>query len=311
VTKAAEPRKRKGLTLKGRATLAGFLFISPWLIGITVFFLANIGQALWFSFNYVEIDREAGGLVYTWSGIENFHEIFRVHGYFMQQMFESVFILIINVPLVIFFSLFMAIILNRKFFGRGLVRAIFFLPVILASAAIADTIEISAGLIQGGGTAGLPPDVERELTGFNAAAIIALLSTFQIPTPVVEFITDTIANLHEVIRSAGVQILIFLAALQSIPPSMYEVAEIEGATGYETFWKVTIPMVSPLILTNIVYTVVDTYANSEVVETAHDVFFMQSRFGVSAAMSLSSALLVCLVLFSICYVISKRVFYYD
>ena len=131
------------------------------------------------------------------------------------------------------------------------------------------------------------------------------------PPQIVEFLVEAIANLHAVIRSAGVQILIFLAALQAIPPSMYEVAQIEGATGYEIFWKITIPMVSPLILTNIVYTVVDTYANAEVLETARSTFIHEFNTGASAAMSLSSAALVCLVLFSVCWVISRRVFYYD
>lgn len=310
MAKVEPVRKRKGMTLRMRATLAGLLFTAPWLVGITVFFLANIGQALWYSLNLVEIDRDAGGLMYTWVGMDNFHHVFREHGSFFREMFESVLQLIINVPLIIFFSLFMAIILNRKFVGRGMVRAIFFLPVILGSAAIANTIETSVALLHGG-VSGLPPDVLREAQGFNAGAIIALLNTFQMPQQVVELVTDTIANLHGVIRSAGVQILIFLAALQSIPPSMYEVAQIEGATGYEIFWKITIPMVSPLILTNIVYTVVDTYANSDVVSTANDVFFYEQRFGVSAAMSVSSAALVCLTLFAICWVISRYVFYYD
>jgi len=300
---------RKGLTLRKREILSGYMFILPWLIGITIFFLFNIIRAARYSISRVDIVT-GQGLVFTNVGLDNFYFIFREHGTFVREMFESVFIMIINVPLIIFFSLFMAIILNRQFMGRGIVRAIFFLPVIMGSAAIVSTIEVSVGMMMGGASS-VPPDVMREQTGFNAAIIIGMLHSFGIPPQMVGFITDAIANLHDVIRASGVQILIFLAALQAIPSSMYEVAQIEGATSYETFWKITIPMVSPLIITNVVYTVVDTYANAQVVETAHNTYLRDGNLGASAAMSLSSALLVCLVLFAICWFISRFIFYRD
>jgi len=301
--------KSKRLTLRGREVLSGYMFILPWLIGITLFFLFNILRAMQFSFSRVE--SVAGeGLQLTWVGFDNFYHIFRVHGTFGREMFESVLVMLVNVPLIIFFSLFMAIILNREFMARGLVRAIFFLPVIMGSAAIAVTIATSMNMMVGGASA-IPADVMRDQGGFNAAVIIMMLSTFQIPPPVVAFLIETIANLHEVIRSAGVQILIFLAALQSIPKSMYEVAEIEGATGYETFWKITIPMVSPLIITNVVYTVVDTFTYAEVLETAQTAFTREGNLGISTAMNLSSGLLVCIVLFGICWFISRFIFYRD
>jgi len=301
--------KRKGLSLRGREMLSGYMFILPWLIGITVFFLFNFLQAARFSFNQIDVVT-GEGLVYTFVGLDNFHHIFREHGFFTRELFESVFNMVINVPLIIFFSLFMAILLNRQFMGRGLVRAIFFLPVIMGAGAIASTIELSIAMMMGG-VSSVPPDVMRDQQGFNAAAIIGLLSTLGLPSQVVGFITEAIANLHNVIRASGVQILIFLAALQSIPPSMYEVAQIEGATGYETFWKITIPMVSPLIITNVVYTVIDTYANAPVVETAHNAYIVDFNIGVSAAMSMSSAILVSLVLLMVCLVISKFIFYRD
>jgi ABC-type sugar transport system permease subunit len=306
---ANKKRTRKGLTLRGREIVSGYLFVFPWLIGISVFFLYNIVQAARYSLNQVTLI-SGEGIIFTFIGLDNFYHIFREHPTFMEEMFTSVLQMIISVPLVIFFALFMAIILNRKFMGRGFVRAVFFLPVIMGSAAIANTIEMTMGMMMGG-ISSISPEAMREATGFNAGMIIMLLDSFRVPPQVTDFLVETIANLHEVIRASGVQILIFLAALQSIPPSMYEVAQIEGATSYETFWKITMPMVSPLIITNVVYTVVDTYANSEVVDTAHETFFRLQNFGASAAMSLSTAILVCLVLFSVCYIISKRVFYYD
>ena len=106
------------------------------------------------------------------------------------------------------------------------------------------------------------------------------------------------------------QIIIFIAALQSVPGALYEVAKIEGATGYETFWKVTFPMVSPLIITNVVYTIVDSFVDSDVVEKAYDMAFVNFDWGVSA-MSLLSSVIVIALLVIVCKLISKKVFYYN
>jgi len=162
-----------------------------------------------------------------------------------------------------------------------------------------------------GGVSSIPPDVMRTQTGFNAHAIAIMLVQFGMPSQIIGYIIEAIAMLHDIIRASGVQILIFLAALQAIPPSMYEVAQIEGATGYETFWKVTIPMVSPLILTNVVYTIVDGFAHSPVAVLAHSTAFSLQNKGAASAMSMSSSILMCLVLFAVGWIISKRVFYYN
>ncbi|MCL1788657.1 MAG: sugar ABC transporter permease [Defluviitaleaceae bacterium] len=305
-------KKRRGLSLRRREMVSGLLFISPWLVGVTFFFLLNLFQAGRYSFNEIAIEHtlEGGGFTLTGVGLANYRHIFLEHGSFFPTMWGSIGTMLINVPLIIFFSLMMAIILNRKFGGRGAVRAIFFLPVVMASPAIIGAMEQVLAMMLGGG-GGVPPDMMMEQQGFSATALAMMLVQFGMPMQVVNYIIEAIAMLHNTIRASGVQILIFLAALQAIPPSMYEVAQIEGATGYETFWKVTIPMVSPLILTNVVYTIVDTYAQSPVVEMAHHAAFTQQNFGVSAAMSMSSSLLACVVLLIIGWGISKYVFYYN
>ena len=308
-SKAGKP-KRRGLSLRGREIMLGFLFISPWLVGITFFFLLNVIQAGWFSFNTLHVTPGEGGFTLEFVGLQNYRFIFFEHGFFLREMVSSVGMMMLNVPLIIFFSLFMAIILNRAFMGRSLVRAIFFLPVIMATPAIAGTMELIVGMMMGG-VSSVPPDVMRAQQGFDATSVAIMLSQFGIPVQISNYIIEAIAMLHDVIRASGVQILIFLAALQAIPPSLYEVAQIEGATGYEAFWKITIPMVSPLILTNVVYTIVDAFVQSDVVQTAHQTAFMHQNFGVGAAMSLSSSVLACLVLLFVGWVISKRVFYYN
>jgi len=304
-------KRKSWMTLRKREMVSGLLFISPWLIGVIFFFLFNLFQAGRYSFNVIEIDRVYGGFTMENVGLEHFRFIFLYHGTFLRQMMTSVGMMLVNVPLIIFFSLLMAIILNREFLARGFVRAVFFLPVILATPAITGTMELVMAMMLGGVSA-VPPEMMQEQTGFNAMAIVALLLEFEvIPMQVIGYIIEAIMMLHNTIRASGVQILIFLAALQAIPPSMYEVAQIEGATGYETFWKVTIPMVSPLILTNVVYTMVDAYASSPIVTMAHEMAFTNQNFGVASAMSITSALLACLALLLVGWLISKRVFYYN
>ena len=298
------------MTLRRREVVSGLLFISPWLVGVVFFFLLNLFQAARYSFNDIEIDRIYGGFTMHNVGLDHFRHILFVHGSFFRELMTSIGMMLLNVPLIIFFSLMMAIILNRQFMGRGMVRAIFFLPVVMATPAIVGTMELIMGMMLGG-VSNVPPEMMAEQSGFNATAIVMMLVEFGMPMQIVTYIVDAIAMLHEIIRASGVQILIFLAALQAIPPSMYEVAQIEGATGYETFWKVTIPMVSPLILTNVVYTIVDTYAQSSIVTMAHEMAFQNQNFGVASAMSITSSLLACLVLLIIGWVISKRVFYYN
>lgn len=312
-------QKRKGLTLRRREVIWGLLFISPWLVGIVFFFFLSLVQSAVFSFNNLHIDQTYGGFFLEWVGLEHYRHIFLEHGTFIRELGESIFSMVINLPLIIFFSLFMAILLNRAFLGRSLVRAIFFLPVVMATSAIEGSMELILGMMLGGVTS-VPPDVMRVQEGFSAASIAMMLSQFRMPIMIVDYIIEIIAMLHNVIRASGVQILIFLAALQAIPPSMYEVAQIEGATGYEAFWKITIPMISPLILTNVVYTIVDTFVQSEVVETSRTMAFTNIylsdgvrgfAFGQGSAMALVSSLAAGLVLLLVGWIISKFVFYYN
>ncbi|MCL1845907.1 MAG: sugar ABC transporter permease [Defluviitaleaceae bacterium] len=312
-------QRRKGLSLRGREVFSGFLFISPWIIGILLFFFLNLGQSLIFSFNHIIIDPDVGGFSLRWAGLSHYQHILFVDGSFNRELAESIFDMVINVPLIIFFSLFMAILLNRAFLGRGLVRAIFFLPVIMATSAIEGSLELIMGMMMGGVTS-VPPEIMRAETGFDATSIAFMLSEFGMPSQVIDYIIEAIAMLHDVIRASGVQILIFLAALQAIPPSMYEVAQIEGATGYEAFWKITIPMVSPLILTNVIYTIVDTFVRSEVIESTRAMMFTTTTlydgtsvmaFGQSSAMALVSSIVACIVLLFVGWLISKYVFYYN
>jgi ABC-type sugar transport system permease subunit len=244
-----------------------------------------------------------GGYVLDFVGLKNFKDALLVDATFNRILIDSVGAMLLNVPMILFFSLFTATLLNQKFKGRTMARAIFFLPVILASSAVAAAE--SAGLINLMGDASAVESTADGGASFNVVSIVRMLADVGLPMAYVDYIVEAIMRIYEIISRSGVQILIFLAALQSVPGSMYEVAKIEGATAYESFWKITFPMVSPLILTNVIYTIIDSFAGSPVTQAIYQTAFKTQNFGLSSAMSW----LYTLVLLVVGWVLSRRVHY--
>lgn len=144
---------------------------------------------------------------------------------------------------------------------------------------------------------------------FNVLSMVRILSEAGFPITVTEYIIGAVMRIYDIISSSGVQILIFLAALQAVPGSMYEVAKIEGATAYESFWKITFPMVSPLILTNMIYTIIDSFADSTVTRTIYETAFKTQNFGLSAAMAWLYTIVISLLLIIMGIIVSRKTFY--
>lgn len=302
-------KKKKRMTLSQKRAIVGLLFISPWLIGFLLFYLRSLIMSLNFSLSVATI-LDTGGYETTYVGLKNFTYALSEHGMFSQILTTSIFDLI-DVPLIIFFSLFMAILLTKKFKGRTLVRAIFFLPVIMNSGAIQAALAMSAQMMSGGIASTTAELNAVGDTTVNVEYYIDMFRMLAMPDVILDFVIGAVGRINSIITASGVQIVIFIAALQAVPSSLYEVAKIEGATGYETFWKVTFPMVTPLIITNIVYTVVDTFVNSEVVELAYDTIFLKQDYGLGSAMSLLSTAIICGILVIVVGLISKKTFYYN
>ncbi len=299
----------KKMSLMKKRSITGFLFILPWLVGFIVFYLRSLIMTVNFSLSEISV-AVGGGYNTKFVGLQNYLYAFRAHGSFKQVLTTSVGNMLIDVPLITFFSLLMAMLLNKKFKGRTLVRAIFFLPVIMNSAAITAAIEMSRQMLAGGLSAS-SAEMAEAASGVNMMYYVEMFSSLGLPSAVLEYIVAAVERINDIISASGVQIIIFIAALQSIPGSMYEVAKIEGATAYETFWKVTFPMVMPHIITNVVYTVVDNFAESDIVEMAYDTAFSEINYGLSSVMSLVSTAVVCLILVVVCGFIQKRTFYYN
>lgn len=294
-------------TLKRRRALLGMFFISPWLIGFIFLFLFPLLQSIRFSFNKLIIVE--GGYELTSVGWGNFKNALLINPNFNRILTESIIDVIVTVPLILFFSLFVATLLNQKFRGRLAARAIFFLPVILASGAI--SAAEASGLINLIGDSNAINEMGSAASGISGDYIAMMLLDMGVPRGLVDYLMQAILRIYDIVSSSGVQIIIFLAALQGISSSMYEVAKIEGATAYETFWKITFPMVSPLILTNVIYTIIDSFTNSTITRTIYTTAFQNLDFGLSAAMAWLYTIVISLILIITGVTISRKVFYYN
>jgi len=295
-------KKKKPSSFYRRQDRWAMIMMIPWIIGVLFFFLKPLVEVCIYSFNEITLDRD--GLHQSWKGIQNYVYVLRTHATFYQDLITTFAQALPNTVLIIFFSLFAAVLLNGKFKFRGAARVLFFLPIVLAT----DVIDIELTSVS---MAAL--DADSATTTLNGAMMIVnfLITSVGLPVEVISVMMGIIENVFETIKLSGVQILIFLAGLQSVSPSMYEVAKMEGATTYETFWKVTLPTVSPLIMTNVVYTLTDNLMRTDLIDTIKNTAFLQAQYGYSAAMSVSFLFFTLVVIGVVCLILGKVVFYND
>ena len=300
-------QKTKLAGLQKRKAISGYLFISPFIIGFLAFMIQPLIQSLHMSFSDVQLG--AGEFKTVWKGLDNYNYAFRVDANFVRLLTEELSRMAIYSVAIMVFSFFVALVLNQKFNGRALVRSVFFLPVILASgvmlkldsdnalmAAVAQTVEMNAQ-----GTTGIS-DALQEILRTTGVGVMAFEKLFEV-----------IDNIYDVAISSGIQIIIFLSGLQTISVSMYEAADIEGCTKWESLWKITFPMVSSLFLVNWIYTVVDfcMRSDNEVIEKITTYMNVNLNYGLASAMSWTYFVLVMAIIGVSSLIISKGVYYYE
>jgi ABC-type sugar transport system permease subunit len=275
-----------------------------WVLGFLLFVAGPIFQSLQYAFSNVEILFRNISL--TPIGVDNFIKAFTIDAEFLPLLFDSLTVIVVDVLLITFFALFVAVMLNRKFRGRALLRAIFFLPVIITSGALVFVMQsdISAQFAGTSGQQGMPM--------LQTVDFRNMLLTLTNHNPAVSVLTDAIDRIYQIIWKSGVQILLFIAGLQAISPALYESAEVEGSTGWESFWKITLPMISPIIVINLVYTIIDSFTdyNNELLRYIQNVAFgTMLDFGYSAALAwIFFAVISVLLLLSV-GLLSRKVFY--
>lgn len=300
-------QKKKLAGLQKRKAIAGYLFISPFILGFLVFMVKPLVQSLYMSFCDVQLG--AGNFNPVWRGIFNYNYAFRVDADYVRLLTEEITRMAFYSLAIMVFSFFVALVLNGKFKGRALVRSVFFLPVILASgvmlkldsenalmAAVAATVEVNAG-----GTTGITDAIQE------------ILRTAGVGVRAFEKLFEIMDNIYDVAISSGIQIIIFLSGLQTISTSMYEAADIEGCTKWESLWKITFPMVSSLFLVNWIYTVVDfcMRSDNEIIEKITDLMNINLNYGLASAMSWAYFVLVMAIVGISSFIISKGVYYYE
>jgi len=301
--------KKLSLTLEGKNAVAGYLFLLPFIIGFLSFMFLPILESLRMVFSDVRIDIVNNGFSMEFIGLENIKRVVAVDPEFNRFLLEEITRMLLIVPAIIIFSLFVALILNQEFKARGFVRAVFFLPVILSSGIMIgletnnSLLNNMAEIIKEGNL------MKSSVTGVLEDILVAegAVSDFM------EYIFRIINQIYDIAMASGIQIIIFLSALQTIPPSMFEAAKIEGATAWECFWKITFPMVSSLILVNIVYSVVDYFIRTDnrVMEKINITTIRMLNFGFGTAMAWVYFLAVISIIGIAMAIISKRVYYYE
>ncbi len=294
-------RKRSyRLSYERRKSLSGFLYTLPWLIGTVYFFLIPLASSLLYSFNKLTI--EPNKLLMSFQGMRYYEQALSKD--YIRMLVESIGGLLYQAPTILIFSLFIAVILNQKFIGRTLFRGVFFLPLIIATGVV-------LGIMNGDVVASAMMNGQTNSALFDTVSVKTLLLDVGMPYELVDALYTIINGIFELTWKSGIQILLFLAGLQTIPSSVYEACKIEGSTGWETFWKITFPMISPVIMLNLIYTIIDNFtdsASNQVMITINRLS-QQQNLELSAAMSWIYFVIVFLLILVVYALVNRKVYY--
>ncbi len=272
-------KTKKKLAFKKKKIVTAYLFILPWVLGLIIFFLPPVIDTLYSSFCNYSIDRSTG---MTFIGLDNFKTLFNPAESILKILIASFTEVLYTIPVALIFSLFIAIILNSKFKGRGIIRTIFFLPLIFGLNIINVVVKsnpvnamMDNEILKGGSSLKL----------FSVDNAVSFIYKSGLPIEFLNPIISSINSIFSIITFTGVQILLFLAALQSIDKTLYEVAEIEGANKYECFWKITLPSVLPAMRIVVVYTVIDAVLRTKAIAFISSAEASRYTQGVISALS--------------------------
>ncbi len=300
-----KPAKRSRLSYEKRKGLYGYGFIALWLFGTLMFFLIPLGKSLWYSFNHVTV--EPGHLNTEFLGWANYINAFNEDPLFTANLEEMLIETLWKTPLILIFSLFIAVVLNQKFRGRVLARAIFFLPVIIVTGPVFKIINGDMDSTGNTGAAQFSTMFSTDLVG----QLMQFLGIYGLSDKMSTLISTVADNIFGIVWSSGIQILLFLAALQNIPPSAKEAAQMEGATSWEYFWKITFPYVSPFILANLIFTVIDTFTSpmNSVMDRILTLQKKELEYGLAASMAWIYFAIVLAAIGLITFIVNKFIYY--
>ncbi len=289
-------RSLKDFSQKRR--MYGRMFILPWEIGFVLFFLIPMIQSLLFVFSKVTIGES--NFDTQWVGLENIKYIFLHSSTYVDNLVEALTSFTYSIPLVVALSLIVGVLLNQKFKGRIVFRSIFFLPVIIATGVVMNFIQGDAAVeaMRSGGEA-----------ASNGVDVTAILEGMHLTPEITTFLVDFVNQIFDLFWDCGVQIVLFISGLQSIPEQLYEVCRVEGANKWEEFWYVTFPMLSGTTLLVMVFTAIEIFtdATNMVMRQAYAAM-QQQIYDQSAAMLWVYFALVGAILGLAVLLLQKKVF---
>ncbi len=289
------------LSHRKKRSIMGVVFTSPWILGMLLFFVQPF--VLLFRLAFTEMQfADIGYILSPLEGLfDNFKYALAEDSYFTTHLLTSFGKLLYEVPFIILFSLFTAVILNQNFKGRTLMRVIFFLPVVIGCDLVMNVIQHNSNEIT---------MAAEEVSMFDSSGLVNMLLMTGLPDKLVSVISTMVSSVADLVWDSAVQTLVFLVALLSVPHSYYEVATVEGAKGWETFWKITFPMVTPYVLALTIYTIIDSFTNVNnkaldyIVQTSN----VRIEFSKAAAMGLIYFLLIIIVIVIVFFVFKPFVF---
>ena len=308
------PKVKRPPSLTKRKARAGWLFVLPFVIGILIVYLPIILDSICYSFFQINTVR-GGGYTLEFKGLYYYNQALVVNATFGTTLIAGIKQLLVDTPMILIFSLFIAVVLNQKMLGRAAFRAIFFIPVVLSTGLMetinaSDTLSDYMGGGEGGGISdGSGGNASSEIV--SAMDIERLFAGVKVGSGLVEYVANAVNSIYDIVNRSGVQMLIFLTGLQSISPAIYESCSIDGATAWETFWKITLPMISPMILVNLVYTIIDSFTTDSNIVMGFISQAQSATHGreLSTAMAWMYFLIVILILAIVAGIMSAFVFY--
>ena len=266
--------KKKARGIESLRRRYGYSFVAHWVIGLIMFFFVPLIYSIMYSFSDITVTDT--GFVLDFIGFKNYDETIFSNPEYLDQVRDSVISMFYSLPMVVALSLILAVLLNQKYYGRTIMRIIFFLPVIIESSVIVSLLS--------------DPSINAPIFNFSTdgQGVVnydVILANLNLPAEITEFLTFFLSNAVSLTWSCGVQIILFLAGLQGIPESLYEVSKIEGANKWDEFWQITVPMLRHVLSLVIIYTMISNFtsSNNVVVSTAMELM-RSTNYSMAAAM---------------------------
>ncbi|MCR5521556.1 MAG: sugar ABC transporter permease [Lachnospiraceae bacterium] len=302
---AKNKKIKNRMSLAGRRAVFGYLFILPFVLGFLIFMAKPLIQSFIMSLSDVNVG--ANGFELTYTGLKNYERALTIDPNFNIMLFDEISKMVLNSLATIIFSFFIALLINQKFKGRAFVRAVFFLPVIFSSGVIVG-LEYNNTLL-----AGMKQMIEESSTYGIADTLETILANSDLSDGLIETIISLVNSVYDIAIASGIQIIIFLSALQTIPKSMYEAADIEGCTKWESLWKITFPMISSMFLVNWIYTIIYFFMKSDnqVIQQVQTEVTRNLDFGYGSALAWIYFGIVIVWIGISSLIISRVVYYYE